>query len=198
MAIEFKVYTSVNRDFDEKPIRHARIISKSLLSQDKSNVYISDRSSLTDSDMEAALKAIRTQMRLSFKAGNSIKFGDMGTLKPRIKVSFDKNGKIIKGSERVFKVDFIPAASLIRDFADFEFKCIGYVDISDTSFETRLAKYLSLFKDGAFFSIQLYASTVNTSLRTSNRDMIKIIEMGYAENVISLTKGVYRRISPAP
>ena len=170
------------------------LIPYTKISQDNLNKYISDRCTLTDSDIEAVIAAIKTQTALTFASGNSICFGDMGTFKPRIKMEFNSKGKAVKGTEKVFKVDFIPSASLLREFAAFKFKCIGFYDYTNFDFEKRLDMFLETFETGEYFNACTYASRLNVSKTTAYLEIKKLIAKGYVQHLVTLGRGVFIKI----
>ena len=84
MAINYKVMRTKLKQEYVKNSSFLMVMPQAVIDQDMTNRDVTDRCSLTDSDMEAAVAAIKTQMKFAFSQVNKLKLVDICTFQLRI------------------------------------------------------------------------------------------------------------------
>lgn len=169
------------------------VMPQAVIDQDMTNRDVTDRCSLTDSDMEAAVAAIKTQMKFAFRMGNNLKLGDIGTFKLRIRADYDDDKNVIRGSERVYSIGFIPNRLFIKEMRGLKFKCLGYENPGELSYEKRKELFLSGVPNLNYFGRGDYYTNMGISGSTATRDIRKLIKEGHVERVNDASCPIYRR-----
>ena len=109
---------------------------------------ISSQCSVTEADVRAVLQAYETNLKMMFSHGNSVRIFNLGTLKPCFKADFDKNGKVIKESLRMSKVQLIANRSFLNDAKGYEYRNRGETEDYCPDFEGRVKNMIDYFESG--------------------------------------------------
>ena len=105
-------------------------------------------------------------------------------LKPKISVKFDKKGSVVKGSEEIKTIQFIPTAGFlkkVRKNTKFEYK---KSEKNNETFEQRSVRFLSNIEEGTYFTRKKYASFIKKDYEVAVNDLKKLLKA----NIVSVVK----------
>ena len=185
--------TSLNSETGTE-LRYLSVVPQSVVETEESNRNISDSSSLTDSDMEAALAALKTQMLMGFRYGNNFRLGDIGTFRLKIKADFDENGDVIRGSEKVNGIRFIASGTMLRAMSGYKLRCVGYDNRDANTYEARRAKFLDGYPAYEFITRYEYMTEMDVAKRTAVRDIMMLVKEGLLTRLKNGSVYVYKRV----
>ena len=114
MAVNYLVMDSGLNSDRETNSKYLKVVNQEVCDADYMANIISDQCSVTGSDIEAVLTAFQSNLKVLFGRGSSVRLSSIGLLKPKFKAEFDNNGNLIKGRERLSKIELIMDKDLRR------------------------------------------------------------------------------------
>ncbi len=179
MAVNYLVMDSGLNSDRETNSKYLKVVNQEVCDADYMANIISDQCSVTGSDIEAVLTAFQSNLKVLFGRGSSVRLSSIGLLKPKFKAEFDNNGNLIKGSERLSKIELIMDKDLRRASRYYSFVNKGEVKIRANGFVRRSGNAIEYLKAGNDeIDSSAYMLMNNCSRTLANQDFNRMMSDG--------------------